>query len=581
MTSTDASPPGSGRPIFRISGQIYHRTASLYPPQNQPPSFSQLYIYQPEEANTIRSKNDVAKKCLPEVMEVISHTLEQCNPYVFHYKTMHQKILEENERARAAGTEPLQIRLYLRTGPDRRRYNTPLHDEVAVLFTGTDGAPDIPPDVLVYPCNEPLRKISIYSPNCDPMSFPMFFPSGEPGWQTNMPHVADHATRIRTNITYLQYCTYRWADRGTFNPLLYGEYLTQQKMVDDYVKVEAQRVAHQRQRQSELRVECLQGLHDHVNNNVNNPNNDDHSVAGHPVILPSSFVGSPRNMSESYQDAMAMIRVLGKPDLFITFTCNSHWPEIINNLKPGQIPENRPDLIARVFKLYLTEFFKDMNNRYILGKTGSHIHVIEFQKRGLPHAHILIHFAEESKLKNAEDIDSVVSAEIPDPDLYPHLYHLVTTQMMHGPCGVLNPKNICMDQGSCTKDFPKEFSEQTTLSPNSYPKYKRSDNGRSVLVRGKPLDNRWVVPYNPYIIAKYGVHINVEACTSIGSVKYLYKYVYKGHDCADVEISSDEIKQYINTRYVSAPEAAWRLFEYRMQARSHTVEKLSVHLPDM
>lgn len=46
----------------------------------------------------------------------------------------------------------------------------------------------------------------------------------------------------------------------------------------------------------------------------------------------------------------------------------------------------------------------------------------------------------------------------------------------------------------------------------------------------KMLDNRWVVPYNPYLNAKFNCHINAEICSSINAVKYLYKYVYKGHD---------------------------------------------------
>ncbi len=49
---------------------------------------------------------------------------------------------------------------------------------------------------------------------------------------------------------------------------------------------------------------------------------------------------------------------------------------------------------------------------------------------------------------------------------------------------------------------------------------------------GFVFDNRWVVPYNPYLTMRYQCHINVEVCSSITVVKYLYKYVYKGHDRA-------------------------------------------------
>jgi len=45
-----------------------------------------------------------------------------------------------------------------------------------------------------------------------------------------------------------------------------------------------------------------------------------------------------------------------------------------------------------------------------------------------------------------------------------------------------------------------------------------------------------VVPYNPYLSLLFNCHINVEVCTSVAVVKYLYKYVYKGHDRAQVDV---------------------------------------------
>ena len=158
------------------------------------------------------------------------------------------------------------------------------------------------------------------------------------------------------------------------------------------------------------------------------------------------------------------------------------------------------------------------------------MHVIEFQKRGLPHAHILIILEDDSKLFTAEDYDSVVSAEIPDKIIHPQAYKTVTTAMIHGPCGILNPKSTCMEEGKCTTNYPKDFVQYTNETDDSYPVYRRRDQG--VTFKNDKLncevDNRWVVPHNLYLVTKYDCHINVEICSSVKAVSYLYKYIYKG-----------------------------------------------------
>ena len=94
-------------------------------------------------------------------------------------------------------------------------------------------------------------------------------------------------------------------------------------------------------------MESYQGLVDQLNNTANNMN----CQVGKIVILPSTFIGSPRYMMQNYQDAMAIVRMKGKPDLFITMTCNPNWREIRDNLLLGQQASDRPDICARVFHL--------------------------------------------------------------------------------------------------------------------------------------------------------------------------------------------------------------------------------------
>ena len=231
----------------------------------------------------------------------------------------------------------------------------------------------------------------------------------------------------------------------------------------------------------------------------------------------------------------------------------------------------------------LKELLNDITVYNVLGRVVAKVHVIEFQKRGLPHCHLLIHFHPEDKLRNRDDIDRIISAEIPDVNENPRLHDIVASCIIHRPCGHLKADSVCMEEGACTKGYPKDFSEQTLEYVDGYPRYRRRDNGSTVKVLSVEVDNRWVVPYNPWLLQKHAAHINVEACMSIKSVKNLYKYVYKGHDCAQLEfreqLDHDDICTFVDARYVSAPEAVWRLFKFPMHHQSHTIVRLAVHLP--
>ena len=81
-------------------------------------------------------------------------------------------------------------------------------------------------------------------------------------------------------------------------------------------------------------------------------------------------------------DAMAIVRALGRPTYFVTFTCNPDWPEIRAALLPGQDAQSRPDLVARVFGQKLRALLEDLTKRGIFGRCVALLMVIEFQKRG-------------------------------------------------------------------------------------------------------------------------------------------------------------------------------------------------------
>lgn len=192
---------------------------------------------------------------------------------------------------------------------------------------------------------------------------------------------------------------------------------------------------------------------------------------------------------------MAPVQCHGKPDLFITITCNSNWPEIKQELIHNDEVQNRSDLIVHVFRAKLEELKNDLYKRNIFGPVIAHIYVIEFQKRCLSYAHLLLIFKCGHKISSTKQVDKIVSCEIPDKNIHPYLRSVIVKHNTHGPCRNLNPKNTYMEKNSCCKNkYPNDYCNSTMFGDNSYPLYRRHNNGIYVKVRGKMLDNQWVVP---------------------------------------------------------------------------------------
>ncbi|XP_075077368.1 uncharacterized protein LOC142164091 [Nicotiana tabacum] len=270
--------------------------------------------------------------------------------------------------------------------------------------------------------------------------------------------------------------------------ILHTERIFQQYLVDEYIKLETQRLNFTVFNQDLFRMAMLQGLLD-----ILQLGERDSSNIGKQNFLPSSFIGGPQDMRQRYMDAIALVQ----------------------------------------------------------------------------------HF---------EAYDNIISAEIPDENTEPDLYSLVLKHMMHGPCGNLNPTNSCMKKkGYCKFKYPKSFADHTSKGIESYPIYRR----RNVVVkiREQYLDNSWVIPYNPFLLGKFDYHVNVEICSDIKFVKYLYKYICKGHDKIafsvhnnDTNAEVDEIKEYQSARWVPPPEAMWRLYGFSISEMSPTVCPLQLHL---
>lgn len=193
-------------------------------------------------------------------------------------------------------------------------------------------------------------------------------------------------------------------------------------------------------------------------------------------------------------------------------------------------------------------------------------YTIEFQKRDLPHAHILFFIKPKYKNPPASKIDEIVSTKIPDKETDPVAFAPIENHMIHGPCGDVNKNSPCMEKGKCKKHFPKKFFNQTSVDNDRYLMYRQRNNGAFVEKKGIKLDNYFAVPYNRNLLVKFDAHINIEICNQHRSIKYLFKYVNKGSDIMIVSMKiennsqqnnqykilqeKDEIKAYLDCKYV-------------------------------
>ncbi|KAG5561267.1 hypothetical protein RHGRI_004335 [Rhododendron griersonianum] len=543
---------GRGPTPFTIHGELRHRTGSLLPQAGQIGSYAQLYIYDPNSALDIRSRRNPQLR--KDVLETIQGSLLEINAFVGKFRQAYAVL---NQLAETG--QNLPAHLHYSSSTDRRRYNQPTTDEIAVVVPGdgtkASGMRDI---ILHLRGDNGLMRINECHPAYLPLHYVLLFPYGELGWEPEMKN-------------------YRLFERpNEYSTILRSGKLFQEFLVDAWAATEQNRLTYYKLNQDKFRTALYQdftGIHpDELNPNQ----------IGKRFILPSSFVGGPRHMFEIFQDSMAITRYNQHPDIFLTMTAKPNWPEITSALLPHQKPTDRPDLVARVFELKRKALMKEIETNKVFGKKVAHVYTIEFQKRGLPHMHALLFLEGPYTIRTSAQVDNLICAEFPDPNDEPALFETVKSCMVHGPCGARNPNASCMENGKCTKRYPRAFAESTTMDQDGYPIYRHRSDGKVYVVRGHEVDNRDVVPYNPYLSKRFNCHINVEVCAGMRCVKYIHKYIYKGYDRTTMVLgSANEIQQYLDARYIGPPEAAWRIFGQHMHEELPTVTRLTIHLPGM
>ncbi|KAM3273958.1 hypothetical protein ACQJBY_043247 [Aegilops geniculata] len=107
-------------------------------------------------------------------------------------------------------------------------------------------------------------------------------------------------------------------------------------------------------------------------------------------MMPSSFAGGLRCMTEDFHDAVAVSQVHGSPDIFTTFACDPEWPEIIETLEHGQKAVDGADITIQIHQMKLLDYLHTIRIGQVFGTVLAVVHTVQFQKTGVPHAHILV-----------------------------------------------------------------------------------------------------------------------------------------------------------------------------------------------
>ncbi|KAJ1279783.1 hypothetical protein BS78_04G182000 [Paspalum vaginatum] len=555
---------GNGPYIFRINEQIHHRIGALLPQPEKIPKFAELYIFDTknEIENRIRALSNEDPEEIdinPYIVEQLKNMLDQHNPLV---KTFRHAcgLLEQHK-----GID-ISIQIIGAKKGDPIQYEMPHTEELAMLIVGEPSLENYRRDIIVNNKRKGLQRISIFHPAYMPLQYPLLFPYGERGFQLGIPYnkvdTKRKRKRKRTTVTIHEFFRFHMHYRPDQpNPYLCYGRLSKQAIIDARAMEDEDRLMFIARNQKKLRAEYLQGIFDAVENGL-----VDGKQIGKRVMLPSSHTGSRRYVIQNYHDGIAICRVYGPPHLFITFTCNPKWPEITSNILDGQQPNDRLDIIVRVFHMKLQQLLNDIRSGSIFGPISAILYSIEFQKRGLPHVHILVWLSKNGNEITPEIIDKWISAEIPDPREDPLGYVLISEYMMHSPCGRMNENCPCMKKGKCSKFYPKEFQDETNFTDNGFTQHRRRNTGIYIRRENHNLDNKWVVPHNLILLKRYQAHINVEFVNKSKLLKYLCKYVNKGADKAKIIFERirngqdpptneetkdiDEIKEYLDCRYI-------------------------------
>ncbi|SCV68086.1 BQ2448_207 [Microbotryum intermedium] len=573
-------PANSDPPLFRVCGRLYHRIGYLLPRRDQAVAFAQTWLLDRAQQPATRMSAASGANLNRGILQRLETILRRSNLCAREF------VVAAKSRAGWDVAKEVVLKLL---PPGRRNPKNPRLADGTVAF--------------------PISAL--------PLRYSLLFPSGADGFRDPIPLAgSDHAERAErrsrsqidqdhdsppvapadgprrgrggsTKVSRSQwYAFYLHVRRGTYSIAHRLRHLFCEFVIDGWASAENDRLSYIANHQEEMRLTSRAAIEDAMARGI------PAEQLGQSDILASTIASGPRNVSNdsttrSVWSRATANRICSSPSRAILIGERS----CVSSARAKR-RTTCPNIVARVFEAKLQALMDDVYGTRdcagVFGQVLSHIYVIEYQKRGLAHAHILNTLAADDRPTTKDDVDRIVCAEIPDPDLYPCLLATVTSSMLHGKCGAANPRQPSMEQprgaaaARCKCYYPRALQDETTMNEDGYPTYRRRFRFH-VDKAGVRFDDGDVVPYSPYLCAKYDAHINVEICSTIGAIKYMYKYVAvmlleAGGGGSDE--GRNEIEEYVEGRYICAPEAVHRLLGFSIGKLFPAVVRLPVHLED-
>ena len=519
--------------MLRICGRTFHQILNSAASHNQFNNGLNWYVYDASAAHQAPSNPThqvhKPKDARPEDVDAVRAFLIALNPFAAKLKQM-------GELSHMTANTKVELK-WKRDDPYF----------LTALIANTTDLQTSKRSICIWPNKSPApQPVDILSPFYEPLQYPMFYPTATAGWYCDMTagRFQPRKPLSQTGLLLSQLDYYkrllmkepqqiRLYDVSSSNgkvpkqchlapgqrqyaPLRFGQLgvLFNEWAIDMFSRMEDEKLSFVRHgwkpQQQAKRSEV-----------------ERHGKASGRVKLPNSHVGSTRWKRVQLANAWSILTELGVPTLFITFTCNPKWPEILEHLKPGQTAADRPDIVSRVFKLKLDALKKRLREKW--GLRIYEIGVIEYQDRGYPHAHIVTKLTQNSM--SPGEIDQYVQAYLP-PHTRSRCRELVKTHMAHScsNCKKTKEGHCYYKYGPNGKDI---CAETHIVNEDGHVAYKRPTE-----------QDRWVVPTNWDLIEEFQCHINVtpcpvdnpsimprvqvEICYTRNVMKYLFKYLHKG-----------------------------------------------------